>query len=297
MKKRLSLFLVSLLLLGFLPCAALANSPVYVPDDVMRVSLYNSPEEAVYFDILVPLSEEDASYTTCNSLITEVYGLATNCDMVTLSLDGYRSSSAHLKGMPAFALIDQENRVECDERTTALLADAADGRMRAALFDITGTLICCSEPLSINAVAIPRYSALYGLYYYDAATGTFEQFALDGYLTATVVAILLLLSALLTAAIEGALASKLGLHPAKRAVILNLCSNSLMNAVLFVLLIKTMLPVWLLVTGLEAIACWCEYSICRNRLYSQVPRNRLLLFILVGNFASLAAGLLLHAIF
>ena len=106
MKKRLSLFLVFLLLLGFLPCAALANSPVYVPDDVMRVSLYNSPEEAVYFDILVPLSEEDASYTTCNSLITEVYGLATNCDMVTLSLDGYRSSSAHLKGMPAFALID-----------------------------------------------------------------------------------------------------------------------------------------------------------------------------------------------
>ncbi len=297
MKKRLSLFLLFLFLFGFLPCAALANSPAYMPDDVMRVYLYDRPKEAVYFDILVPLSGEDASYTACSSLITEVYGLASNCDMVTLSLDGYRSSSAHLKGMPAYALIDRDGRVECDAQATALLATAADGRMRAALFDKKGTLICHSEPLSIHATAIPRYSSLYGIYHYDAATGAFEPFASDGYLAATVVAILLLLSAPLTAAIEGALAARLGLHPAKRAVILNLCSNCLMNAALFVLLIKTMLPVWLLVMGLEAAACLCEYSIRRHRLYLQAPRNRLILFVLAGNLASLAAGLLLHAIF
>lgn len=271
---------------------AQANSLPPAPDDIMVISVYNAPRTMAHVDVLVPLSEEDARYTACSDIVTETYGLKPDCGMVTFSVDGYRSSTAHLLGLTEYALADPvSGTVVCDERNTALLKAVAGDRMRVAVFSGTGRLLCCSKPLQLPETSDSPWLSIEpeGSYHYNAETGEFEQRVTVLDLMRRIIG--LAAAALLTALIEVLVAKGLRLAPLRRVAYLNLCSNLLMNTVLY------LLPGGfrsVLVT--ETVVCLVEFVLCRCFLYREVETWRIALLAIVGNIASFMTGCMAFSI-
>ena len=85
--------LVSLLILLQMPLVCYAWVPS--PNFFCVVDGANIPENAVYVDLLIPISEDDETYTPYHQENGQLYNIPKDSQIVQYAVDGYRSYTFH----------------------------------------------------------------------------------------------------------------------------------------------------------------------------------------------------------
>ena len=287
---------------GMANSPAAARSIVIYPDNV--------PEEAVFLELLIPMTRDDPGYSSFNQTAGDETGLANQSPIVGyMDEDGYISYSFHMEH--AVSQMRLERRSTANEgfssrefgngayiggQTHLEYIQKNFGTIKAALLDGEGNVLAVSDAASIKT---GRSEYLAGTIRYDCATGRLSPSIYKGNVAGTVImaAILLLIAlvslavrAVFTAAVESAVALAFRIRPWPVVLLVNVISNIIFNLLLFLTSVFTLIPYLVYVTVGEFLVVLAEYSVYRGRLPS-VSRRRLLAFTITANLVSLSLGI------
>ena len=299
-----SLMLVLVLLCTLLPVQASANGPAPAPWYTFYVT--NIPEETVYVELLIRLSEKDSCYRSLNSNNLPE-GIAEGSPIVTYCEDGFRSYTFHYRDARAQIRLTEEGTVTffadgaqiytSDSVAVGHLEDIEGrGKVRLAMLDAQGNILQVSRSLSIRPSGLFFYSM--GIFYYDGAQ---DSLTVESYSSAWMIILFLIVSAgglLLTCAIEWLVA--LCFADIKKYAQLvfqtNFVSQLIMRCAQIVLLwvlgsLGASLPYYGIMLLLEIPVYFCEFLFYSTRM-QEVSRRRCLCYTLCANTASMMVGLL-----
>lgn len=135
-----------------------ANAPA--PPAYFYCSVDDHPPQAVYVDILIPLSEQDEAYTPYNEK-NEIYGhLTKDSPIVSYAQDGYRSLSFHYAGVGAdpeisSALFTMEQYSQSIDRIAPSIKVALlDESGRVLLYTVCANTVTLGMGLILNAAGL-----------------------------------------------------------------------------------------------------------------------------------------------
>lgn len=279
---------------------SLANSPA--PARAIYISPKNVPEEAVFLDLLIPMSQEDPYYSIFNSDMGEEVALIESAPIARYKDgEGYISYSFHMKNAASQMKL-LENRfcsfgegVYAGEKTHLEYIIQNLGTIKVAVLDETGTVLAVSEEVSIK---MNRGEYLVGMIGYDCSSGKLEPSIYRGGQSSTallfiaILAVSMIIRALLTALVESVIAWALKIRPLSTVFTLNIVSNLLFNLLLAFSMMILQMQYLLFVAVGELTVVWAEYTFYRIRLKSY-DRRHLLGFVIIANLASLLLGMVL----
>jgi hypothetical protein len=274
-----------------LPCTLItrvsANGPP--PRTYLPVSLHNLPENAVYADLLIPMSRQDEKYVWAN------YGalkgqLTDQSEIVRYDNDGYVSYTFHYRY--AYSRIEiQNNEVRFFLGDASHMRDiSAMGDMKLAILDAEGTILKISEKFSLEPKSFLAVSL--GSVSYDVAANAVSLNTKTESVVIVVYCIISLCGLIMTVLIEIAVAWFFHFR-VKTVCWVNVVSQLIMRAAAL-LLYGIILPNYLIcVLILEVIVYVREYRVYRYFLWEHT-RKKQIAFVLTANTLSLLYGLLVN---
>jgi hypothetical protein len=166
-KKSFSVIILLLIFTFSWPTAVFANAPA--PADHLTVALANIPDNAVYADLLIKISQDDADFIDFQPNDYADF-VSNSSEIVTYSQDGYYSFTFHYKDSKSYIKIDHYyddldcvkfcEGLEYNEYLTqyeSLLNNYND--VKIALLDKDFNIITVS-----NAAKLPEVNNLYNFY-------------------------------------------------------------------------------------------------------------------------------------
>lgn len=277
-----------LLLLPVLALAVSANAPA--PPAYFYCSVDDPPPQAVYVDILIPLSEQDEAYTPYNEK-NEIYGhLNKDSPIVSYAQDGYRSLSFHYAGVSAdpeisSALFTMEQYSQSIDRIAPSI--------KVALLDESGRVLQVSEAVSTLPPQENQFAREI-VYTAGQAEIHFEEHY-RGSVSAVRPLTLSLLAAmlvrmLLSIGIECLIALPFGLRGIGKIALINLATQLVLGAVI----LWSGWPYGLAIGVMEPIIYIGE-GLLYLRLFPSLSKRRVLLYTVCANTVTLGMGLILNA--
>lgn len=285
--------------MGMLPLDASANSPGIPPWDVF--SFENLPEETVYVDLLIPISEKDSKYTTLvERNLPENWSKSTS--IVTYCEEGYRSYTFHYqdassdfrindRGIVTFFNDNSSSREDGGVRYKHADEIAARGDIKLALLDENGEILKVSSKFSLKPREFMTY--FYGVFSYDAAADVFEA---DSYFNAMgrdLYAIFAFLGMLATCFMERQIAGLFGLKKQYGRLIrwTNVVSQMLMH-LSYVLFYSLIFWRYTYATVILEILVYSGEYLFYHRKMKNISWKRCMAYTITANTASLFLGFL-----
>lgn len=295
---------------GLWLCAdmSFANSPAAARSIV--ISPDNVPEEAVFLEVLIPMTRDDPFYSSFNRTAGDETGLTIQAPIVEyMDDDGYISYSFHMGQAVSQMRLEKRSPGEggfysqgfgdgarAGSQTHLEYIQKNFGTIKAALLDGEGSVLAVSDAASITP---GRSGYLAGTIRYDCATGRLTPSIYRGNVVGTVVLvgvllffglISLALRAVFTAGVESAVALAFRIRPWPVILLVNVISNIIFNLLLFLTNAFSLIPYMVYVIVGESLVVAVEYSVyCR--LLSSLSRRRLLAYTITANLMSLSLGI------
>ncbi len=266
-----------------------ANSPPPSPDLV--VDLIGKPAENVAFvDILIPLAADAAEYSEYNPAAEGKFPFGRDSEIVQYNKDGFISYTFHYDG--AKSTIGFEKAPYSSalyvrfENGSENLGKAVDS-FKVAFLSAEGDAIYVSDVVQIA----------------DTFTGYFTggvtihaktmQIVDDGFFVSPYMILFLPFRAIPRVAfsvlIEVLIAMLFKIRPLRKVVVL----NCITQFVLTIFMMTVPFSYWLSVLVGE-VAVYLAEGIAMPRLYKNIEKKKLILYVLVANTATLCLGLLLN---
>lgn len=299
-KKRrvLAAFLSVILLVGFLPFKASANSAPPPPYFVIRLT--NLPEEAVYADLLIPMDPKNEKYVEADRDHLLV-GFTEDSEILDYCADGYLSYTFHYRDAISSISVNEEGEViffadaefftdwsgEANFYHQNEITDL--GYIRIAILDKNGNVLEVSPVLEVHNKA--PYSSLRYEFSYDAAAKKFNTEYDTSYFGKYLYRILAFLGMLLTCIAEFFVSIPFGLRKQYQWMILltNIVSQILMHALYLGLYGLVFWKYKYVVIVLEILIYAGEYLWYSHRM-CDVPKKKVLAYTVAANTVSLAIG-------
>lgn len=302
MKKRsrlLALLLTLILMLPLIPLEASANSPPPVP--FYRFQISNLPENAVYVDLLIPLSKSDESYVEADSnKLPEDF--SSDAEIINYCDEGFRSYTFHYLDAASDISLDEEGCVyffadsafvmdwEGEVRYTHEHEIYELGTIRLAILDRYGNILQVSPVLTLTRRSL--FEDLRNEFLYDMQTQEFTVESWKSYFGIALYKFLSILGTLLTCSLELLVAVPFGIQKHRKGMIFwtNAVSQALMYVLYAVLYGVIFWKYRYVVILLEVLVYTGEY-LWYSRKMHDVSRRKILLYTVTANTASLILGL------
>lgn len=302
MKKRnrlLALLLTLVLMLAWMPLEASANSPPPVPFYMFQIS--NLPVNAVYVDLLIPLSKSDESYVEADSnKLPEDF--SSDAEIVNYCEEGFRSYTFHYLDAASDISLDEEGYVYffadsafvTDREGEVRYAHEQEiyelGTIRLAILDRFGNILQVSPVLTLTRRSMFEY--LQNKFFYDMQTQEFMVKSRKSYFGIATYTFLSILGTLLTCSLELLVAIPFGIQKHRKGMIF--WTNAVSQALMYVLYVELYgVLFWkyrYVVILLEVLVYAGEY-LWYSRKMHDVSRRKILLYTVTANTASLILGL------
>ena len=297
-KKSFSVIILLLIFAFSLPTAVFANAPA--PADHLTVTLANIPDNAVYADLLIKISQDDSNFIDFQSndyaeLISE------SSEIVTYSQDGYYSFTFHYKNSKSNIKIEEYyNDLDCvkfcmdleyNEYLTqyeSLLNNYND--VKIALLDKDFNIITVS-----NAAKLPKENVMYNFYdkiNYDFTDNKIDFYISKSYFFLVFGGIFLIGIMLMSIGTEVLVSLLFGFRGKRLLIILitNTCTQIIMRLLYLVLpftyLIETII--------LEIMVYVTEFLIYK-KCFKQEGVAKIVCYTVIANTLSLLLGILLNS--
>ena len=282
-----------MLCLLFLSWPVSANSPAPAFDLPLWVEGKLS-EGAVYADLLAPLPEGDEWYTPLDQLHAAARGWDENTPIVQYKEDGFVSLTFHMKDSCLTEPLAQAESgplyfVDWWSFDELRLFQRKCPQMKAALLDEDGNILLLTDAADIASQGRSGY--MIGLWL-DAGAGTLEASWYTGHVSAPSSPAGHILRILLSVAAEVLLALAFRIPKVWKVALVNLGTQAFLTA--FMLLMPLSYPLLVLIG--EAVVYTAEFGLYRL-LYRSLSWKRVLAYTLAANTVTLAAGLVIDALF
>lgn len=285
-----------------------ANSPAAAGWIV--ISPENVPEEAVFLELLIPMSQEDPHYRSFNQSGANETGLTSSAPIVGyMDEGGYISYTFHMENAVSKLKLEkrdgeQDGCYPCRFGEGAFAGSQSHleyiqrnfKTIKAALLDAEGNILAISHAASIDP---GRSGYLSGSIMYDCETGQLSPGFYEGNTLGIILMIGMVLlavpftlavRALFSSTVESAVSLAFGIRPRSTVFMVNIISNLTFNLLLILCTGLFRIPYLVFVTAGEIVAAAAEYSIyCR--VLKSFSRTRLMAFSVTANLASLVLGL------
>lgn len=302
MKKRnrlLALLLTLVLMLAWMPLEASANSPPPVPYYMFQIS--NLPVNAVYVDLLIPLSQSDESYVEADSnKLPEDFSF--DAEIVNYCDEGFRSYTFHYLDAASDISLDEEGCVYffadgafvTDREGEVRYAHEQEiyelGTIRLAILDRFGNILQVSPVLTLTRRSMFEY--LQNKFLYDMQTQEFMVKSRKSFFGIATYTFISILGTLLTCSLEQLVAIPFGIQKHRRGMIF--WTNAVSQALMYVLYVELYGVIFwkyrYVVILLEVLVYAGEYLWYSRKMHG-VSRRKILLYTLTANTVSLILGL------
>ena len=296
------------IVLRFGMSVSLANSPAAA--SYLMISPENVPEEAVYLELLIPMSQDDPYYCSFNQPAADETGLTEEAPIVQYrDGEGYISYSFHMVNAVSRMKMQKDgdgngvahplsfgSGAYAGSETHLQYIQRNFGTIKAALVDREGNVLSVSDAASVKP---GRHAYLTGVIDYDCAAGRLSPDIYKGArLGSFVVLVLFLLlgmvyltvRAVLNAVTESAVAFFFRIRPWPVVFLVNFISNIIFNLLLFVGTSVLQIPYLIFVAAGEAGVVYVEYLVYHRRLVS-CGQRRILIFTITANLTSFLLGI------
>ena len=302
--RKMTRFLLSVLLLLILPISVSANGPA--PDPWYQFQLSNLPEGTVYVDLLIYLPESDPMYEKLVSAnLTEE--ISEESEIIVYCEGDYRSYTFHYRNALSAIRVDRNSEVyfftdyTAGKQGVTVRYDHADeifsrGEIRLVMLDAEGNILKISPLLSLEPREFLSY--LVGSFIYDAKTDELTVFTGGAGTGWIIYFALCLLGLLLTCVIESLIACTFGLYKQYGNLIkwTNVISQLTMH-ILYITLYRYVFWKYTYATILLEILVYVGEFLFYRWEMQDISAGKCLTYTAVANTVSLISGLLFFGFF
>ena len=286
---------------------SLANSPAAA--SYLMISPENVSEDAVYLELLIPMSQDDPYYCSFNQTAADETGLTEDAPIVQyLDGEGYISYSFHMINAVSRMKMQKDSDgngvayplsfgsgAYAGGETHLQYIQRNFGTIKAALVDHAGNVLAVSDAASVKP---GRHAYLTGAIDYDCATGRLSPDIYKGAWMGSLVLLVILLllgmfylavRAVFNGVMETLVALVFRVRPWRTVFLVNFISNFIFNLLLFIGTSVLQIPYLIFVAAGEAGVVYAEYLVYRRRLVS-CGQRRILIFTITANLTSFLLG-------